>query len=258
MKKPIHPLWGIVEIAAVGGIYFYVVWIWGLQMAESSGLIVASWIIFSFIGIYLLWISPVLLHRDKPETRGWILMGREGRRPGSLKNAWPFYAALTLVGVVLLLVYAVVINGGMPPQINEKSMALKFLVYLGWAFVQGVFFYNFILVRLRGVVRFITRQSNTLLHCGVVVVLSAALFTLFHVPNIPLMMFAFPAGIVWSWMFYQRPNIMLMVLSHAVLGTTLHQVVQLHTRIGPFYANPDANMLGHIIPGLSRIIGYVL
>jgi len=52
VKKPIHPLWGIVEISAFAGIYFSVVYFRGLQIAKSPGLIMAVWVLIIAKAIY--------------------------------------------------------------------------------------------------------------------------------------------------------------------------------------------------------------
>jgi hypothetical protein len=46
-----------------------------------------------------------------------------------------------------------------------------------------------------------------------------------------------------------------MGVSHAIIGTILSQVVQMHTRIGPFYNNPDHYFLREVVPGLKQLIG---
>lgn len=257
MKKPIHPLWGIVEIAAFAGIYFSVVYFWGLQIAAFPGLIMAVWVLIIAKAIYLLWISPLVLHMDKPEIRGWQLFRKGPDNPGSLKNAWPVYMVVTCIGAVVLTGYALYVHQGVFPHLDTKAMAVKLSVYLSWAVIQGIVFFGFILVRLRGVVGVFTGGENTLSHCGAVVVLTAIIFAAFHFPNPELTVFAFLAGIIWAWIFYHRPNIVLMGLSHAFLGTMLHHVVQLYMRIGPFYQNPEANIVTHIVPGLSRLMDYI-
>ncbi|MDX1642463.1 MAG: CPBP family glutamic-type intramembrane protease, partial [Balneolaceae bacterium] len=127
--------------------------------------------------------------------------------------------------------------------------------YLFFGTVQSIVFFGFILTRLRIIVTQYLGSDVQFQHKLFVVVLTATLFSLFHIPNVALMACTFFAGICWAWIFYKRPNILLMGISHAILGTILHQVVQLHMRIGPFYENSDLYVLREVIPGLKKLIG---
>lgn len=117
------------------------------------------------------------------------------------------------------------------------------------------FFFGFILTRLREIVANITGPYQILLHRLTVVVLTSVIFSLVHTPNVPLMICTLFTGLIWAWVFYQQPNILLLGLSHAVLGTILHRVVQMHMRVGPFYDNPDLYIIREVIPGLRQLIG---
>ena len=62
-------------------------------------------------------------------------------------------------------------------------------------------------------------------------------------------------GLAWSWLYQARPNLVLVGVSHAVLGTMTHSVLGLYTRIGPFYAHPEGHILRNVAPGLKALIG---
>ena len=77
---------------------------------------------------------------------------------------------------------------------------------------------------------------------GLIVILAtAAIFSILHMPNWPVVALTFCAGLVWAWAFYHRPSILLVGLSHAVLGALTQVVLGLSTvykfLVGPVERN---------------------
>jgi hypothetical protein len=75
------------------------------------------------------------------------------------------------------------------------------------------------------------------------------------VEGTPLTPFTQPARLCWTWIHHRRPNLLLLGLSRAVLGTILNRVVLLHTRVGPASVRPELYLWRTVIPGLPEMIG---
>jgi hypothetical protein len=254
-RRPIHPLWGLLEIAGLTLGFFAVLWLLGPRFATIRFAQFGYWLLVAFGGIYLLWISPVLLHRDPPEWRGWGGCGDDGACPGSFKNAWPGYVAFTVLGGLLLLAYAWWLDPGKLLHIDWPGVKIKFTGYVVFGIVQDAVFFGFVLVRLRKMIPISAGPHSILQHRFIVALATAGLFAFYHLPNRSLMGFTLLGGFCWSWIFYLRPNILLLGVGHAVLGTILHRIIQLYMRIGPFYDHPDLYLLRHVVPGLQRFAG---
>jgi len=73
------------------------------------------------------------------------------------------------------------------------------------------------------------------------VFLSSLIFSLVHLPNYYLMIFAFVGGFCWCYLFTKYPNIFALGLSHTVLDLTLLVIfppeVLGNLRVGPGFWN---------------------
>lgn len=254
-RAPIHPLWGLLEIAGLTLAFFAVLWLLGPRIAQLPFALPGYWLLVACGGIYLLWISPVVLHRDPPEWRGWGGRGDGGNCPGSFRQAWQDYAGFTVFAGMVLLAYAWWRDPGKLVQIDWTAVRIKFTGYVVFGLVQDAVFFGFILVRFRKMIPMSADPDEAWRHQMAVALATATVFSCYHFPNPPLMGFTWLGGFCWSWLFYLRPNILLLALGHAVLGTILHRIVQLYTRIGPFYDQPDLYILRHVVPGLQRFAG---
>jgi membrane protease YdiL (CAAX protease family) len=255
MRKPIHPLWGILEITGFTVCFFSVLWILGPRIETVKFAYPAYWMLILAGLIYLLWISPFILHCDPHELRGWGACGNDGSCPGSFKNAWRVYAVFTAIAAVVLIAYAWWLDPARLAHMNWKAFGLRFAGYILWGFVQVVTFFGFILTRIRAMIPLPAGSHSVLRHRLLVALVTTTIFAFYHLPNKPLMVFALSAGFCWSWVYYRQPNILLLAMSQAILGTLLHRVVQLHMRIGPFYAHPELYFMRNVIPGLKQVIG---
>lgn len=253
IQKPIHPYWGILEIAVFAGLVLSGIWVFGPEIGKSLLLQLLFWILVIIGGLYILWFSPFRLHQYPPEKWGWKINGNQ--KPGTLKRAWPVYFTFTFIAAALLILYTFIFSADSLFQVNLRGIIIKFAGYLVYGTIQSIIFFGFILTRLREIMSAHLGENTTARHQASVIFLTTTIFSLFHIPNIALMACTFLTGIFWAWIFYTRPNILLMGLSHAILGTILHQVVKLHMRIGPFYENPDLYVLREVVPGLKKLIG---
>lgn len=255
IRKPVHPLWGIWEIAGFTTFVFVVLWILGPLIATTHEAGFAFWLLIIAAGAYILWISPVVLHRDPPEWRGWGAYAQDGSRPGSFQNAWFAYAVFTAGAAVLLIAYAAWLDPARMADINWKAVGIRFIEYVGSGIAQAVIFQGFIASRVRAMVPLGDGERSVHLHRLWVALATTMIFAFYHLPNLRLIAFVLPAGFCWAWIFYRRPNLLLLGLSHAVLGTILNRVVLLYMRIGPFYDHPDLYLWRTVIPGLKNMIG---
>jgi len=255
MRKPIHPLWGILEIAGFTGSYLSTLWFLGPKVATAQMPILAYWMLVLAGWVYIFWISTFILHRDPPDWRGWFARGLDGTRPGSFKNSWRTYAVFTAIGAILLIAYA----GWQDPErlahIPWKEAEIKFAGYLGSGLLQAAIFFGYMQNRIRAMIPLSAGRHSVWLHRFWIALATASLFAFYHLPNVPLMCLTWVSGFGWAWIYYRRPNIPLLVLSHAFLGTLLHRVVQLYMRVGPAYAHPDLHIVRTIIPGLQKLTG---
>jgi hypothetical protein len=254
MKHPIHPMWGFAEVAIVFGGFQAFTWYIGPYVAGSGYLIAVTWLFWFVLGLYIIWFSPVVLHKLSREDIGWVKLNNHSHA-GSAGNAWQAYAAVTAIGIIMLILFTLHVKPDAFQNIHPKGLAIKSVGYLFSGIIQAAIFFGFILIRFKAAITHIFQGRSPVAVMIITILMTSVIFSVFHYPNPELMIFTFSAGICWSLLFYLYPNILLLGVSHAILGTLLHQVVKLYMRIGPFYENPDLYVVREIIPGLKRLIG---
>ncbi len=250
MTRARRRLVSAVEIVALCLLYFVGTWWVGPNVRH----VWAKLSFFVFVGVgalHILWISPFVLHSDSPETRGWG--GRFSWRNAEVLRP---YCVLTLAGAVVLIGIALARDPALFSRIVWRSVAVKLLFYVPFAFVQAMLVFGFLMTRIRDVLEVEpARGPHGAWSRLRVAVATAGLFSLLHLPNGPLMGFVLVAGLVWAWVFYARPSIVLLTASHAILGTLLHRFVELHMRVGPFYGHPNMYFTRILVPGAKELIG---
>ena len=239
------------EITLVCASYLFSLWCLGPNV-QALWARVAFYVLVAAGALHILWISPFVLHKDTQEKRG---------RAGSYRTrtrAWlrP-YGALTLAGAIVLIAIALVRDPHVFQRVVWRSVVVRFATYIPSAIIQAVFVFSFLMTRIRDVLDHAPALGApvSVARRFSVVLATASLFTALHVPNTPLMAFAFVAGLGWAWLFYTRPSVLLLALSHATLGTILHRFVELHTKIGPFFGHPEMRFTRILIPGAKELIG---
>ena len=75
-----------------------------------------------------------------------------------------------------------------------------------------------------------------------------------HLPNLPLMILTFVFAFYLGYLFYEAPNLYIIVIVHALLGTLLHRVYELHMKLG-IYFGTEGYVSRFIIPGANDLIG---
>lgn len=249
--RSIPPALGFAEVAVFVSAYFAAVWLIGPRVDEA-------WAAIAIVGltagavVLIGWLSPIALHADPPALRGWGRVRPPAR--GAAGAAWPLYAGLTAGGLLVSAGLALVIRGPQGMQhIAWDGLPWRLARYLVFAQIQAMMVFGFILTRLRTALSAFVGPGSSLqsLTC----LLTALIFCSLHLPNWPLVGLTFAAGLVWAWAFYRHPSILLVGISHAVLGATTQVILGLSTRIGPFYAHPDRYVFRALIPGLADLIG---
>lgn len=255
MKRPIHSYWGLAEVVLFTALFFTGLWLVGPNIGSSPLLQLLFWIIFAFGGYYILWYSPIKLHHFSLHQLGFIFpLGDENLRT-ALKQGWDSYSLFTIAGSIILISYTALFYPKTLSQLNLSSVLIKFFGYLIYGTIQAIIFFGFIMPRIHQALSKALNQTDSSKVKYTVIFIVAIIFSFYHTPNQELMAITFVAGLVWAWIFYLHPNLFLMGLSHAILGTILHQVVKLHMRIGPFYNNPDLYIIREVVPGLKKLIG---
>lgn len=84
-------------------------------------------------------------------------------------------------------------------------------IYIPWAVLQQYILQAFLLRRFQS----LTASPSASVGA------TAALFSLFHLPNYPLMLASFCGALAWCWIFTRAPNLPVLSLSHALLGLLL-------------------------------------
>ncbi|HWA60926.1 MAG TPA: CPBP family glutamic-type intramembrane protease, partial [Caulobacteraceae bacterium] len=173
--------------------------------------------------------------------------------PGRVRNAWPSYLVVTATAAVALLAACWIRDPAFVAHTDWRSAALKLAIYLVYGPIQAIAFFGYVQTRLRAA--FASVMPGAVQARLATAAAVAGLFALAHAPNWPLAGMTLTMGLVWSWLFWARPNVLLLGASHAVLGTITYSVLHLYTRIGPFYAHPEGHIVRAAIPGLQRLVG---
>jgi membrane protease YdiL (CAAX protease family) len=250
--RAIHPAWGLAELAALAVLFEVTLWVAGPHVATSGYALAFYWAAMAVFTLTIGWLSPHALHRDAPGLRGWG-PGRAADDPGIARNAWPGYLILTVAAAAILIVATAAKDPAFILHTNWRRVALKLLIYMVYGSIQAVVFFGFAQTRIRTALAATALAAS--LRQPLTAVIVAGLFAAAHAPNWPLAAMVLAIGLCWSWLYYDRPNVLLLGASHAVLGTIVFGVLGLFTRIGPFYAHPAGHIARDAIPGLRALVG---
>ena len=136
---------------------------------------------------------------------------RLGLRLDNLREAAALFGAPTLVACLIISVTGLV--AGSSNLSNWHGLE----DYLIWAALQQHFLQNFL--RLRSFDALGSPDSGRGLWLPIFC--AAALFSVFHLPNRPLMIGAFLAGLLWCVLFTRSPNLLCSTVSQILITTTL-------------------------------------
>ncbi len=248
---------GLSEVVLFGALLLATLWGLGPNIQGNRMLLPVYWLLVSAGAALILWLSPFVLHRDPAAIRGWALRSEQPRMDrGSISNAWPYYAGFTLVAGTLIILVGLWRNPAIFSLIPPMTFVIRLLGYSAFGPIQALIFFGFLHTRWREIITQSGLAAQPGMHQSLVALATAGCFSAVHYPNLPLMAFTLLAGLCWSRLFYWRPNILLLGLSHAMLGTLLHLFLRISMRIGPFYDAPGRYILRSVVPGLSQLIGH--
>ncbi len=114
----------------------------------------------------------------------------------------------TIAGLCAIVVTSLILGEAEFSLDQIKDLAVRSIRYPFWAFTQQYVFQGYVFIRLREA--FGRRWPA--------IVLTAAAYSLFHTPNMLLMLGGFPVCLIWSWVFSRRPNLYATAISHGLLG----------------------------------------
>jgi len=107
---------------------------------------------------------------------------------------------------------------------NEYSFWTRLLTY-----PFGVLFQEYVILAF-----FFRRYRDIFFpHTNIAIIFSALTFSMIHIPNPPLIIFCFLAGIVWAATYNKYPNLFTIAISHAVLGVFCASILLVYQVVGP-------------------------
>jgi len=156
---------------------------------------------------------------DPGVLRAW------GLRLDNLAAAAKVALAITLPALIVCVGYAYAVGNFPPPP----GFWIILLVYPIWGVAQQ-FLLNSVL----------TRDLDAVLPAWAATLLAAALFSLSHAPDLPVMALTLPAGAVWVLVYRRWPNLWALGIAHGVIGTVVFY--------GVLGRDPTALLLGRGVP----------
>lgn len=219
-----------VELVALLALFILMAWKLAPMAASQAGALVYLGFVLG-LATHVMVLSPRLY----PVPLG-VVSGLASPREGFLRrDTWLAGAPAYLLSIVAgcgILFAAGRMTGmaGMSTDIGD--IALKFARYLFFAAMQAYVYFEFLRPRL---MLALGDRAGTL----TVALFLAGIFMVAHAPN-PYLMLATPiAGFVWALLYASYPNYFWVVLSHAILGTSVQIMTLWPTRTGAAFWNPD-------------------
>jgi hypothetical protein len=248
-----------VELVAIVGLQFTVVWS-GIWLLTLPGFIPVAAVAFSAEIIYIVYLSPVWLHRDPLPERGlgtwWTLFVRTDNLGAA---SWGF-GWLALAGTVAIVILAAFWNPGWTTRISWPALATRLRLYLISAVVQALALVGFGLPRFRSLLMPVATPgqdaaSDTLPRRLLVSVVVALVFGGLHAPHPLLIALAAVFGFALAWLSLRTPNVLATACCQFLLGLQVHFVLGLTMRVGIFHSHPDVRFLRDIFAWIDLAVG---
>ena len=208
------------------------------------------------VGVYFVYFSPVRIHGDHPHTRGIGETRQLYIRTDNLSVAFKPYLGFVLTATAILLIATVFKDVNLLSSFHTETFISKFILYLFSAALQDIIFFSFLFVRIVVLIAVIFKEQTEQFRKVLSVAVFTLLFSLFHLPNTELMGITVFFSFWLGWIFYEHPNLFLIVITHALLGTMLHRIYQLHMKLGVYYGTygEGDHFFRNYIPILQHLI----
>jgi hypothetical protein len=248
-----------VELVTVVGLQVAVVWL-GLWLLTLPGFIPVARIVFSAEIIYLVYVSPVWLHRDSLPDRGLGTWRTFFVRTDNLGPAARSFFWLALAGTAVILLLATIWKPGWTARLDWQACVIRSRSYLISVVVQALILVGFGLPRLESLLMptsgpgqsAATGAPSRRLLVSLVV---AILFGSLHAPYLPLVALAAAFGFAVAWLSLRTPNVLAVACCQFVLGLQVNLILGLSMRVGAFHAHPDVRFLRDIFSLVDRAVG---
>jgi len=155
------------------------------------------WLASTYFGAIATVLFSHLYFRDKREELGIRLDN--------------FFRALKVAAIPNLFLLAIMLMWGLLTRGLSSDLSHSILTYLPWALLQQYILQNFLLARLGTIMGRTTLAAAT----------AALVFALIHLPNSGLVVASLVGALVWCKIFLKVPNLLVVSLSHALLGILL-------------------------------------
>jgi len=243
----------LLAIAEIGGfILFYYLIVWYIHpdmLLSNPYYLVILVLLFLTLLYYILYVSPRLFS----QSTGLNIF--RCQKKFLKKSECLSYGFFIIIAIIFIYIIIYLKYDTLFPHVNMYSLLLKFFFYLISAVVQDLFFFAFLFMRIKYLFNIMLpniKEEEQMMFNVLVFVL---LFTLFHLPNYPLMALSFLFALGAGILYYYFPNLCLIIGMHAFLGTLLHRVYQMHMKIGCYYLTEEGKgFFRKLIPFIDTII----
>ncbi len=252
IKSAVEPL------VIISGYYVFL-WVIAPNLATNGLIPFSKILLFAFI-LYFIYLSPVLIHKDSLAARGLGGWRTAFIRIDNLSAASKYYLSIAVCGGMLITFATAMLNPLVFSTFSWYALRLKLGLYFMHALAQDLLFLGFILPRIKAVFALSAVSSplnNQWINAKtpLVSLVCAILFASFHIPNLPLMLLVFVFGFTIAYLYLHFPNLALAVITHTILGTMLHRVLEMNLYVGPFYWHTDKSAYRTLFPALRELIG---
>ena len=233
-----------IELVLTAAVYLLALWFITPRVADAKPLWMSILLaLFAFAALWILWVSPRLIHRVAHLFRGAGPPRTFFLRTEALGRSARNFGLITALGLAALLVIRLASHPAAMPVLTWKLVVVRFASYVPYALVQAIFYFEFCQPRFQAAFGERAALWGT-----------ALTFSLFHCPNLSLMGLGLVASYFWAREYLRQPNLVLLTLSHAILGSCLLLVSGIMTRIGPFYLHPEKHALRTLLPWWQSLV----
>lgn len=253
------------EITIISVIYFWMAWII-TPLLVTAGLLFFPLFITLLTVIYVAYVAPVVIHRESLAYRGLGPPAKLFIRTDNLGQAGLIFGLCTGGGILLLLLGGYFWGCGPTFVASGAIFLLRLAIYFISAFFQDGLFFSFFLRRWltiygaapgRHMAGQQVRSGDAAPDPGrlwLAIGSNALLFSLYHLPNAPVMGLALVLGLVWGRVFIPFPNLLAAALGHALLGTVLHLHLNVSTKVASAYYLGHTSFYAVLCPLVEHLI----